>query len=74
MANTQYRSPVPITRANVAKAFRILSDLMEHLDAWNIDLVAINRPTTGPNAGHIVITISDPIPTEQLAHLLVTPV
>jgi len=69
MAIATYRSKVPVTRDNIHEVFAYLC---EHLNVWGIDLIQITKPTLGPDAGYIVITLSDTIPNGQADHLSLT--
>jgi hypothetical protein len=69
VAATQYRSKVQLTRANRRRIFDGFVELIHHLDAWNLELTNITRPATGQNANFVVVTISDPIPADQIDHL-----
>jgi hypothetical protein len=72
MANTTYRSAVPITKSNLAAAFLAFGHFMEHVEVWNLDLVSLSRPTSGPNSGFLVVTLDNPIPSEHVTHLRLT--
>ena len=59
-------------KSTIVEAFKAVSVLMDHMDTWGIDFVQIARPTTGPNAGFLVITVNNPLPVDNLAHLFLT--
>lgn len=68
MANATYQSPVINTQAKRTLAYDSLSVLIVHIQnqtgGYNFDIVSIDFNVT--TANRITITVSAPIPTEQL--------
>lgn len=71
MANTTYKSAQITNQAQRQRAYALLSALLDHLSAFNIDLVSVNV-----SAAPVVVTIvlDDPMPVAQESHFSLTKV
>lgn len=68
MAATLYRSQQAVTLQTRRAAYQLVNLMLDHLDALNLNLLKIELV-----AGNFVeVTLSNPMPVEQIDHLKLT--